>query len=238
MSQTINIYCDESCHLENDGIPVMVLGALSCPMDRVRSLSLKIREVKRKHKLADNFEIKWAKVSPAQVGFYLDLIELFFATDCLSFRGLVVPNKEVLRHAEFRQTHDKWYYKMYYLLLRPVPQPPNEYRIYLDIKDTQGERKVRELEQYLKSGVEDFASEVITGIQQAHSRELAAMQLADLLIGALSYLHRQLDSSAAKLALIERIKQRSALTLKWSTAPGRKKLDLFVWEAIQGDANG
>jgi hypothetical protein len=56
------------------------------------------------------------------------------------------------------------------------------------------------------------------------------------LIGALSYLHRQLQTSPAKLALIERIKQRSELTLKWSTAPGRKKYDLFIWEANQGDA--
>jgi hypothetical protein len=236
MSQTFNIYCDESCHLENDGQPVMVLGALSCPTEQARALSLKIREVKRKHKLADNFEIKWAKVSPAQIDFYLELIELFFATDCLSFRGLVVPNKEALRHAEFQQSHDKWYYKMYYLLLRPVPKPPNQYRIYLDIKDTQGGRKVRELEVYLKSHVRDFSGEVIAGVQQAHSSELAGMQLADLMIGALSYLHRRLDSSTAKLALIERIQQRSGLTLQWSTAPGRKKFDLFIWEANQGDA--
>jgi hypothetical protein len=95
---------------------------------------------------------------------------------------------------------------------------------------------VRELEEYLKHGVHDFAGEVVAGIQQAHSHELAAMQLADLLIGALSYLHRQLQTSPAKLALIERIKQRSELTLKWSTAPGRKKYDLFIWEANQGDA--
>jgi len=237
MSQIFNIYCDESCHLENDGQPVMVLGALSCPTDQARAMSLKIREVKRKYKLADNFEIKWAKVSPAQVGFYLELVDLFFATDCLLFRGLVVPNKEALRHAEFQQTHDKWYYKMYYLLLRPIPQPPNQYQIFLDIKDTRGGRKVRELEQYLKHGVRDFEGEVILGIQQAHSRELAVMQLADLLIGALSYLHRQLAGSPAKLMLIERIKQRSGLTLKWSTAPGRKKYDLFVWEANQGDAS-
>lgn len=236
MKQTFNIYCDESCHLENDGQPVMVLGALACPEDQARPLSLQIRELKRKHKLADDFEIKWAKVSPAQLDFYLELVELFFAAENLSFRGLVVPNKEVLRHAEFQQTHDNWYYKMYYLLLRPIPKPPSQYRIYLDIKDTQGARKVRELESYLQNGVRDFSGDMVAGIQQAHSRELAGMQLADLLIGALSYLHRHLNTSPAKLALIERIKQRSGLTLQWSTAPGRKKFDLFIWEANQGDA--
>lgn len=31
-----NIYCDESCHLENDAIPVMVLGAATCPSFAVK----------------------------------------------------------------------------------------------------------------------------------------------------------------------------------------------------------
>lgn len=31
MSEFFNIYCDESCHLENDGQKSMVLGAVSCP---------------------------------------------------------------------------------------------------------------------------------------------------------------------------------------------------------------
>ena len=31
MSESIHIYCDESCHLENDGMKAMVLGALWCP---------------------------------------------------------------------------------------------------------------------------------------------------------------------------------------------------------------
>jgi hypothetical protein len=28
MSETYNLYCDESCHLENDGQQAMVLGAV------------------------------------------------------------------------------------------------------------------------------------------------------------------------------------------------------------------
>lgn len=33
-----NIYCDESCHLENDHQQVMVLGAIWCPEDHSRSI--------------------------------------------------------------------------------------------------------------------------------------------------------------------------------------------------------
>jgi hypothetical protein len=35
MSDYINIYCDESCHLENDGINVMGLGGLWCNKDKL-----------------------------------------------------------------------------------------------------------------------------------------------------------------------------------------------------------
>ena len=39
MSETFNIYCDESCHLENDGQKAMVLGAVWCPLDKTRGLT-------------------------------------------------------------------------------------------------------------------------------------------------------------------------------------------------------
>ena len=34
MKPTINIYCDESCHLQNDKEPVMVIGAVYCPIEK------------------------------------------------------------------------------------------------------------------------------------------------------------------------------------------------------------
>ena len=35
MTKTYNIYCDESCHLEKDQIPVMVLGGGVVPFESV-----------------------------------------------------------------------------------------------------------------------------------------------------------------------------------------------------------
>ena len=31
MAEVFNVYCDESCHLEHDNIPTMVIGAVWCP---------------------------------------------------------------------------------------------------------------------------------------------------------------------------------------------------------------
>ncbi|NCC62254.1 MAG: DUF3800 domain-containing protein, partial [Verrucomicrobiae bacterium] len=78
MSETFNLYCDESCHLENDRQQAMVLGAVWCPVDKTREISVRLREIKQKHGLSPRFEVKWTKVSPAKKGFYLDLIDYFF----------------------------------------------------------------------------------------------------------------------------------------------------------------
>ena len=51
MSETYNLYCDESCHLENDGQQAMVLGAVWCPSDKRREIADRIREIKIKHGL-------------------------------------------------------------------------------------------------------------------------------------------------------------------------------------------
>ena len=64
MSETFNVYCDESCHLEHDQQKAMVLGAIWCPLDKSREISIRLREIKQKHRMAPQFEVKWTKVSP------------------------------------------------------------------------------------------------------------------------------------------------------------------------------
>lgn len=34
-----SVYCDESCHLEHDGINVMTLSAISCPQEKVKQIN-------------------------------------------------------------------------------------------------------------------------------------------------------------------------------------------------------
>ncbi|HRJ59458.1 MAG TPA: hypothetical protein PLV64_24475, partial [Anaerolineales bacterium] len=78
MNQTYNVYCDESCHLENDHISVMVLGAVWCPLAETQKVAIDIRNIKAAHGLSTSFEIKWTKVSKGQIDFYLNLIQYFF----------------------------------------------------------------------------------------------------------------------------------------------------------------
>ncbi|GAB4175171.1 MAG: DUF3800 domain-containing protein [Roseiflexaceae bacterium] len=234
MSQTYNIYCDESCHLENDHQQVMVLGAVWCPLEQTQEISSRIREISTRHRLSPQFEIKWTKVSPAKTQYYLDLIDYFFDDDDLHFRALIVPDKSKLRHDQFQQTHDEWYYKMYFTMLNVIIDPKQHYCIYLDIKDTRSAAKVHRLHEVLSNKNYDFDRSIIKHIQNMRSHESPILQLADLLIGAVGYANRNLHANAAKQALVDRIRQRSKYSLLRSTFPSERKVNLFHWRPVGG----
>ena len=234
MKQLFNIYCDESCHLEHDGEKAMVLGGVWCPADKKDEIFRRLREIKEEHGLNKHFEIKWNKVSKGKLEFYMDVINYFFDNSDLHFRVLVVPNKSELKHEEFGHSHDTFYYKMYFNLLKTLFEPDCEYNIYIDIKDTRGQKKVDKLHEVLCNNHYDFNRELIKKVQQVRSEEVELVALADLLIGAMSYLHRDKTTSEAKLKLIERIKERSKYNLMASTLYRENKFNIFVWRGGYG----
>jgi hypothetical protein len=229
MSEIYNIYCDESCHLEHDNIPVMVLGAVWCPADSVRAIAERIRELKLKNGLSRYFETKWIKVSTARLQFYLDLVDYFFDSKDLHFRAVLIPDKSKLCHPKHNQTHDEWYYKMYFTMLKQIFSPSDEYYLYLDIKDTRGSEKIVKLHNVLCNNMYDFSKTIVKRVQLVRSHEIEQLQLADLLIGSVGYVNRDLKTSSAKLKIAERIKERSRYSLKHSTLLKEEKFNLFCW---------
>lgn len=231
MSEIYNIYCDESCHLENDRQTVMVLGAVWCPLDKKPEIFERIKEIKIKHGFDPNFEIKWIKVSPAKRQFYLDIMDYFFDDDDLHFRALIVPDKSKLKHSIHNQTHDDFYYKMYFDMLKVILRPNAKYRIYLDYKDTKAAEKVKRLHEVLSNSMYDFSMRIIERIQTVSSKEVQLIQLADLLIGAISYINRGLTTNSAKVALVKRMSDRSGYSLSQTTLLQEQKVNIFRWRA-------
>ncbi|MCF6155344.1 MAG: DUF3800 domain-containing protein [Candidatus Brocadia sp.] len=233
MSQLYNIYCDESCHMENDHLKVMVLGAVWCPIDKVKEISIRLRDIKKDHGFNPEFEIKWTKVSPAKMIFYREVMDYFFDNDNLHFRALIVPDKSKLRHKEFLQSHDDWYYKMYFDMLKVILSPKSIYRIYLDIKDTRSADKIAKLHDVLCNNFYDFSRKIIERVQAVRSHEVEILQLADLLIGAVSYTNRGLSGNAGKDTLVTHMKERSQYCLTRTTLLREDKVNLFCWHASE-----
>ena len=88
MSQVLNFYCDESCHLLNDRQEVMTLGTVWCLAEKRREICVRLRELKARHGLSSQFEVKWGKISPAKAQFFLDWLDLFLDDDDLHFRAV------------------------------------------------------------------------------------------------------------------------------------------------------
>lgn len=212
----------------------MVIGGVWCPKNKKDEIFRRIREIKAEHNLNPRFEIKWNKVSKGQLAFYMDIVNYFFDNSDLHFRAIVIPDKDLLDHEAFNQTHDDFYYKSYFNMLKTIFEPTNGYNIYIDIKDTRGQKKVEKLHEVLCNNHYDFNRQIIRNVQQVRSHEVELLTVADLLIGAVSYINRGLNQSEAKLKLIERIKERSCYSLTSSTLYRESKFNLFVWDGIYG----
>lgn len=242
MREIVNIYCDESCHLENDNEKVMALGAVYCPASKKSEIFQMLHELKKKHNLipkikkkpSDNrayYELKWNKISLAKITYFKEVIDYFFTDDDLNFRVLVVPDKSKLDYGKFNHTHDTFYYKMYFSMLKVILNPDNAHHIYIDIKDTKSREKVHKQEQVLRNDKYDYAKEIIKKVQQVRSHEVELIQLADLLTGAVSYVNRGLNNSMAKNIIIDHIRHRSKYALTKSTLIREQKFNIFLWES-------
>jgi len=229
MPELINIYCDESCHLANDKQRAMTLGAVWCSAASAREIADHIRALKTRHGMGRDFESKWTKVSPGGMRFYQALLDYFFENPDLHFRAVIATEKARLRHADFKQTHAGWYYKMYFQLLSVLLSPWAHYAIYLDIKDTQGGPTLRKLREVLCNNIYDFDREIVKRTQTVRSHEVEQIQLADLLTGIVSAANRDATSSSAKLALVARMRERSGYSLTRTTLLREDKVNIFRW---------
>ena len=181
----------------------MFLGSVCCAYPEVRRYSKRIQELKKVH----NFyaEIKWSNVSMSKIKFYLDLVDFFFDTK-MTFRTIAVE-KSKIHCDDFNSTYDDFYYKMYYQLMNYHIDTLSRYNVFIDIKDTLSAYKVARLKDIL-----NVRFGVFNHIQNISSKESVLLQLADFLMGAISYyVNDEQHKNSAKMQIIERIKRMSSI---------------------------
>lgn len=217
MTKTYNFYCDESTHLENDGMPYMIIAYVGTPYNQLKEHKEEIKQLKDKHTFGG--EIKWTNLSNSQYEFYKDLIEYFFRTD-LFFRAIIVKKDQINKEKE-EFSYDDFYYQMYYELLHHNLSMEDTYNVYLDIKDTRSHKKVRRLKEILSYNAS------IRNLQSMHSKESTLMQLTDVIMGAINYKLRGETKMLAKTKLIQKIEKECLSSLDKATTNDEKKLHRF-----------
>lgn len=226
-----NLYIDESCHLENDRKPVMCIGYTKILSDNYNKIKDDIKQIKLKHKSPT--EIKWNTVSFSRMPLYIELIDYFFDND-IDFRCILVKYKDRLEHQTFNDgSHDTFYYKMVYFLLKSATNPPaNEYKVYLDIKDTRGKEKLRVINDVLQNEyAKSNTPSPFIFFQHIHSHENVLLQLTDLFIGAITFKsqghHKKEVANRAKNQIIDYLEARSGYILDEGTEPWETKFNIF-----------
>lgn len=228
---TFHLYCDESRHLPYDGESCFLLGMLSCPAEKVKAAHTELSDLWKAHSLPPHFESKWTKVSPGKLDFYMALVDWFFKAESVSFRTLILPDKQRLYAVLPDESRDYLYYRLYYQLLRGAIEPENRYRVFMDLKDTRGREKRKQLETVLQQDADDEKGKIVENLQHVHSHDVRLLQVCDLLLGAVGFAHRgqQPNESTAKRALVFAIEEKLGQSLTIDTPPGTEKIDLLTW---------
>ncbi|HBY21610.1 MAG: hypothetical protein A2Y24_07535 [Clostridiales bacterium GWE2_32_10] len=224
-----NIYCDESCHLENDKNRYMVIGCVYCPKNKVKEISLRLKKLKKEYGLENENEIKWTKIMSTKMDLYRKIIDLFFYESSIKFRAVVV-DKFKLNHSQYNQTHDEFYHKIYFDMLKYIISNENSYNIYVDIKDTNSKRNFQKVHKYLGNKIYDVDNRTMKKIQMTRSHEVVMIQFADLFIGAMSYYYRKIGTSNNKNQLIHDIQRRLNHSLDKNTPFYENKFNILLWE--------
>jgi hypothetical protein len=226
-----NLYIDESCHLENDKKSVMCIGYTKVLTENYLAIKEEIKQLKLAHKTPT--EIKWNTVSYSRMPFYKALIDYFFEKD-IDFRCVLIKYKDKLEYQKFNNSsHDTFYYKMVFFLLKSATNPPaNEYKVYLDIKDTRGKEKLHTINQVLHN---EYSKTNIPSpfiyFQHIHSHENVLLQLTDLFIGAITFKsqghHLKENANKAKVEIVNYLETKSGYFLDEGTEPWETKFNIF-----------
>lgn len=223
---TYNLYLDESCHIEHDRIPVMCLAYTKVPLNAYEVLRNNFNSIKKKHK--SMFEIKWSKLSNSRLPLYMELVDFFFDNP-IDFRCILIKYKDRLRHEDFNQgSHDNFYYKMAYFLLRPNP-PQATYRVFLDVKDHHGKNRLKKINEVFNN--HHMGQSPFIHFQHIRSSDNPFFEMTDLFMGAISYKARvslgEFEPTITKMKFIQYLEKASGFLLDEGTPPWESKFNIF-----------
>ena len=220
------VYCDEAFpDLFTSGHPkaqYLMIGSLWLPADLRDDVKAKIKTLRERHNAWG--EIKWSKVSPSKLGFYLDLVELFFGYgDNLRFRCIAVDREQV-NLAFHEGDHELGFYKFYYQVLHHWILDFNSYSIFCDTKSNRERDRLHELGRVLDNA---NLSSSIESVQALPSKQVVLIQMADLLLGAASSrMNDTLREGSAKEHLVLALEERLGHKLR-PTMRGARKFNIF-----------
>lgn len=216
------MYCDESypelLSSQSEHATYVVIGGLWVSSTVRAEIKAPLSAMLKRGGIKSEF--KWSKVRHKDQEFYRELIDLFFSSEALSFRCIVIDSRQV-DFAKYHQgDRELSFYKFYYHLLAPWLSPNNEYVIFCDFKQNKVPNRLQTLEECLRHG---RAAAVIRKVEAADSSKSLQIQMSDVLTGALSAtVNNRLKVGSAKSNLVEYLETKLGRSLGPTSAKERK----------------
>jgi hypothetical protein len=218
------VYCDESgqdlFRSRASGQRYVLIGGVWIKAGERPEHKRSIRALRAQHGVHGEF--KWRRVSRSRVEFYKRLVGLFFDRD-IRFR-VVVLRADELDAVQFHDADNElMFYKFYYQLLHHWILDFNRYRIFVDTKTNRVQGRLRVLERCLSNA--NLSSKV--EVQALPSQELDLIQLADVIIGAVSYRFHGWTTSKAKREVVQEIESHLPNGRIEPTPKAEEKFNVF-----------
>lgn len=177
----LEVYSDESgfeALTDKTAHKFICIGSICLPKSFRKQFKNEFKSVLHKYK--KHGELKWNKVSLSFRDVYISLLDLFFHSDFLRFRAIILePTK--IDHTKYFNHHDELgFYKFYYQLFHKWVYDFNSYDFYLDYKSSRSSNHIHSLHKALNL-YNDSAK--INLVQSLPSSESAGIQLCDILSG-------------------------------------------------------
>jgi hypothetical protein len=223
----VEVYCDESrpelfVRSAADKNPAKTLiGSVWLPAEQRATYKQAISTLRQTHDVWG--EVKWTKVSPSRLDFYLALVDFFFESD-VRFRCIVVDSAKLDLKTFHQADSELGFYKFYYQLLHQWILPDSTYNIFCDSKVNRDRTRLTTLGQVLRNAK---AQSTVENIQAVSSAESVLVQLCDLLLGAVqSRMNSSNRGSSAKEALVAHIEAKIGHQIG-PTWPSEQKFNVF-----------
>lgn len=222
------VYCDESnqellcsagrtprAPLSEESSRFFLIGGLWLPAAKRSSMKARIREARLRHGCFG--EAKWRSISPSQLPFYLDIIDIFFEAGAdINFRCIAIDSRTVDLSRYHQADQELGYYKFCYQLLKHWTEDFCSYRVFLDTKTNRLRTRLQTLRHFLQAA--NLLAEV-KSVQAVPSRESPLIQLTDVLLGATAAKFNSITTSQSKLEAIHRVESHLghpiAPTTRW-----------------------
>jgi hypothetical protein len=230
------VFADESAVRER----FLCYGAVFLPTGLVEEAEKCLAEFCSRRGFGDR-EMSWKKCSSAEVDRYSEFAQLLWEINdrcCVcDFRALVVDTKQnPLRGGAFRCTSDEdGFYKFYHFFitrsLAIVAKDATEFDLVVGAADDQYPFRDEILDKTISGSLRKLLAQEITvrEVQRAHPNQARLHQLADVLLGAVSYRFNRFERSKPKTGVCDTIESRLDKALTDDFRPGERPFNVWAF---------